>query len=682
MTTSSTRMDAVKAVVWKEWRERFLWAVGASAVMGLLFLYIARGDAASGRFNDYRDIWDSTWMPLFIGAMAAGVLGFSQMNSELQRDKWAFLTHRPASSSTLFWSKAMAGLLLFVLSIAVPFACFVMWVRAPGNVSAPFDWRLLTTGCVIAVCGTLFYFAGALTAVRDRPWWGSRAWAVPAVFVCISSLMMRESLLSGFLVIGFCLFFAVASAYLSFKFRDRTRKPLMYYGVLLPLLFVGLQGVAIVATTFPFLFKAPDMTKKSSYHVTGKGEVFRSFTQRHMNGELTDATTIADLQGRVVAKDNVETESFFWRKPGISFTLLLPTPAFNSPFVGGFERYFRALPNSQNEKTVWYLERINRRISGYSKETRRLVGYVGRNGFSKNASDVQPFEGEALWSRYDNEGYGDVIALPHRVLLFNSSTRSAVPIFDSPLETIRHINRLTWGNMVVMTDSQIHVLTKQGRALFSTPLSGIVKDSALSMARTAKGDRFWLLIQPKNEAAKTTLLQMSARGAITKRWDLPTLPDEFRKSMASNLLSSTILLPPIRQIYLRVKNGESLDAMYAVEKQAARTGAVISLILSACAALLAHLRARRYAFKSSTRWAWTIGVLLLGPLGFPLMIALLDWPTREKCASCGKLRVVNRENCEHCQSAFSASPPDGTEIYDDDETARTVSARGEKLVAL
>jgi ribosomal protein L32 len=46
------------------------------------------------------------------------------------------------------------------------------------------------------------------------------------------------------------------------------------------------------------------------------------------------------------------------------------------------------------------------------------------------------------------------------------------------------------------------------------------------------------------------------------------------------------------------------------------------------------------------------------------MIALLDWPALEKCSSCGKLRIVSHENCQHCGVAFSAPPHDGTEIYD------------------
>jgi uncharacterized OB-fold protein len=45
-------------------------------------------------------------------------------------------------------------------------------------------------------------------------------------------------------------------------------------------------------------------------------------------------------------------------------------------------------------------------------------------------------------------------------------------------------------------------------------------------------------------------------------------------------------------------------------------------------------------------------------------IAVQEWPARERCASCGKLRIVENERCEHCGSPFPAPKLTGTEIFE------------------
>ena len=80
-----------------------------------------------------------------------------------------------------------------------------------------------------------------------------------------------------------------------------------------------------------------------------------------------------------------------------------------------------------------------------------------------------------------------------------------------------------------------------------------------------------------------------------------------------------------------------------------------------CAAL-ALIWARRYAFSRAGTIAWTAGVFLLGPAGLLTMLVIRVWPARERCPSCGRMRVVTRERCEHCAAAFPSPRADGTEI--------------------
>jgi hypothetical protein len=79
---------------------------------------------------------------------------------------------------------------------------------------------------------------------------------------------------------------------------------------------------------------------------------------------------------------------------------------------------------------------------------------------------------------------------------------------------------------------------------------------------------------------------------------------------------------------------------------------------------------RRYAFSRTRSTAWAVCGLLFGLTGFLLLITLLQWPARIACPNCRKLRVVTREQCEHCGAAHARPEADGTEIFIDSEDRR------------
>jgi hypothetical protein len=53
------------------------------------------------------------------------LLGLVQALPESRRDAWAFLVHRPLSRGRIFWSKAIAGLLLYLAALLLPLAAFL-----------------------------------------------------------------------------------------------------------------------------------------------------------------------------------------------------------------------------------------------------------------------------------------------------------------------------------------------------------------------------------------------------------------------------------------------------------------------------------------------------------------------------------------------------------------------------
>jgi hypothetical protein len=92
-------------------------------------------------------------------------------------------------------------------------------------------------------------------------------------------------------------------------------------------------------------------------------------------------------------------------------------------------------------------------------------------------------------------------------------------------------------------------------------------------------------------------------------------------------------------------------------------GSAMVASAAACAGITLAL-ARRYAFSRRRLAGWTILCFLSGPMGILTMLALLDWPPRVNCASCGKMRVVNRQQCQHCAADFPPPPNVGVEIFE------------------
>jgi hypothetical protein len=91
---------------------------------------------------------------------------------------------------------------------------------------------------------------------------------------------------------------------------------------------------------------------------------------------------------------------------------------------------------------------------------------------------------------------------------------------------------------------------------------------------------------------------------------------------------------------------------------------LIPLLEGVLFAALAFARGRRYAFSSGRLRLWTATGFALGPLGYAVMLSLLEWPAFENCSECGRSRLVTRDNCEHCSKPFTSPHTDGTEVFE------------------
>jgi len=134
---------------------------------------------------------------------------------------------------------------------------------------------------------------------------------------------------------------------------------------------------------------------------------------------------------------------------------------------------------------------------------------------------------------------------------------------------------------------------------------------------------------------------------VAKTADLPALPLQNVNSRPEKL-AEALLPPPAHLIF---------------DKDIFSPWNVLSFALALLSAVIGWLLVRRYDSSTKTIFGWTLFVFLLGIAGLLTLLCVQEWPAREACPHCKKLRTVDRELCEHCQSPFAPPERNGTEIF-------------------
>jgi hypothetical protein len=87
------------------------------------------------------------------------------------------------------------------------------------------------------------------------------------------------------------------------------------------------------------------------------------------------------------------------------------------------------------------------------------------------------------------------------------------------------------------------------------------------------------------------------------------------------------------------------------------------LALAFISAFIGFSLLKRYNVPAKATIGWTLFIFLLGIIGLLALLCTEEWPERERCPACKKLRSVDRATCEHCGSTFSPPEKNGSEIF-------------------
>lgn len=697
----------LRAMFWKECRENARWAVLSALALSLSLAYAAYHEAAANAAaspdpaNGLRlgYVWENATLVFTLGAPLVGLLlGLLQILPELRRDQWAFLVHRPASRTTLFWGKVLPGVFLYLLATTLPLLVLIAWDTLPGRQAAPFDGRFTLGAWAAILAGLPFYFAGLTTALRPARWYGSRALPVFAALLAPLAVGAVTELWQALLVCLPLTAVLLAAAWGSFltsgQYAGQPRTARLGLGVSLLIgVAVAVVGLsALLVTVYQSLStEARSASTSTQYTVNTNGHIIR-YTSANENGSYTENYT--DIQGKRLSAQE-EDDYYPSDVMDVEFTSIVNPWASSQRMDQRYsapQRYVAPLETFQYhfEDTAWFYLYDQNQAVGYSLRTRRVVGYLGSRGFAGTSNAAGRFT-EPLLS---TEHLGNTIGLlhfAHSILWFNTNYAEIKSLWPpSGSATIDGVGYVTQADpsrrfgdaVVVAADRQFHLFSVGGAPLLTTPyaadtarypfvLVGLVP-LATGMMPPSPRFFFWYSrnVFGAQSWADSKLVALSSGGRVVQAVPLPALGQPPRSSMPALI---GVLLPPAGDVIIL---GDALHNRWfgdAGQKEnwnplAHDSGLPASLLLSAlvglASAALAWRISRRLGDGRRGQAAWAVGAFWLGGYGVLLLLALRAWPARLPCPDCRRQRVVDNAACEHCGAAWARPKRDGTEIFD------------------
>jgi hypothetical protein len=91
---------------------------------------------------------------------------------------------------------------------------------------------------------------------------------------------------------------------------------------------------------------------------------------------------------------------------------------------------------------------------------------------------------------------------------------------------------------------------------------------------------------------------------------------------------------------------------------------LLSLIPAVLSVICGGWLGRRYSFGGKAQVGWGVIHLVFGLPGLLAFLSVQEWPAREPCPRCKKLRVVDLEQCPNCDADFAPPEKNGTEIFE------------------
>ncbi len=673
-----------RALLWKEWRENSIEAATMFLAVAVFCAWMIYQAGTSN--NPWELIWSQGLLLtfIFVAPMGAFLLGASQTWRELKHEQWAFLLHRPASRTVIFGGKVVPGLALYFLCCGLPLLGAVLWVAQPGHIPGPFDWRLLLPNIADIYNGVVYYFAGLLLAVRTPRRQGRRALGFPAALLSSAIITFVPEFWQALVIstlFAFMVGLAAWGGFIEDEVPERQPKAAQW-----GLAFTCYTG-SMVCIALPLLFVTAFMypsqnIASTDYAIDTRGRIVRVTQQ---NAAYTSVTNVQGHTETAPGQSKSWTYQDFLYSGTVDFRGIADVSA-NS--YRAWRRYITALAEpGASVPTLWYYVQATGLLEGYARRDNRRIGYIGPQGFATDSATLQDrFHGDLNLTDYWGTQTG-LLQFPGGVYWADITGQRVKPLYVGD-DKIYLASRLymngyhgiptqALGTMIISgtdTQKQIRIFSPEGKQLFVAPAEHGAPYNFWQII-TSPDDRVFVKYQAWQQYSNTWredlpiyITEYSSKGEVLHHHRLPLLAQIQYPGPSSAILAPLV---PAGAFMASVANdarrgdGQALFTINGVPNT--KEGSLVfglGCVLSNLAyAALGWLIIKRRALPRREQWAWTIGVFLLGLYALVTLLALRPQWAREVCPTCGKKRVVNHEQCEHCAATFAPPALDGTEIF-------------------
>jgi len=663
----------MKKLILKELREQY-----KIALIGLAILTVMLSLEFAGYGSHLRQVMSmaqgpsESFQPLLKHALLVQVsifcavfgmlLGWLQIRAEKHPDLWAFLVHRPISRNIILRSKVVSGFVLYAAGAGLPLFGIILVVSIPGNVAAPFTWAMALPLISIFLVGMVYYFAGLLTGVRKARWFASRGVGLGLGVLANIFLFVMPEFWHALLIIVVTGSLLALAAWGSFQtggyYRDQ---PIAGKVALIVTSSVSVLVILGLTTTFVVnLALSRGEYTTSYYQLTKEGNIIRIFRQG-FDEEVVDIngqTVLDEKSGQKIKQQDLQQPQQLWATTKGNGQ----RGSYQQQSFFNITRFFSAW--RVKDQALWYLT-ADGRLVAYDVITRRFAGILapsggGDGGMANDSRFLLPPEyGPGYFNNHQTRG---VLASARTAYLVDLEKRQLKPLFtvtngdaiqgfagarSARLEAAN-------GSVLLLTRTSIRLLDVEGRTKLhlpyvpSSPEYPMVNFFWLEPAGFAvRFDPDHLLSEKSGGKLLSHVKWVNPDGSIRKAQDLPKLPELIQKNADRFFVS---LLPPIFPLW-------SLNESYRVWSGFRIVPAIL------CAGIGWWL-GRRNNFTLKAQIGWGVFHLLFGLPGFLAFLAVQEWPPRESCPGCNKLRVIDRESCEHCGANFAPPEKTGTEIFE------------------
>ncbi len=701
----------LKAMFWKECRENARWAVLALLALSLGLAYAWFHLYQQSSFPTLGQVWSGENLVLTITTPLIGLaLGLLQILPELRRDQWAFLVHRPASRTTLFFGKVLPGVCLYLLATILPLLGLAAWAASPSHVPAPFDFRFTLAGWAAILAGLPFYFAGLLVALRPARWYGSRALPLLTALLALLAagwfVEFWQAALVCLIVAAVLLCAAWGSFLTGGEYKEQTKPARFALGLVLypAVLAIGVGSLMGLAAAYNVLGgRSANGSEwwRTEDKIDTQGRVF------HVSEHGTDMANMDKKTVTVTDQAGHPVDPRVWQNLNQQHKFLDTISLFVHPAAQNYvtryqepSRYVISLGGeySVGRQSTWFYDRHARQIVDYILSDGDVLkkNYLGPNGPAEESAQAGQFPDE---TPYPIDVIG-LSALRFRHSLFWYDLKrpavgllQAAPGSDGFLGTASSTEMgQAYGSAatlaanhpeiyLIATDGMITVYSgvrgenapEKKLRLFTTPAAFDVSN-AVQVAVTPDLSRFFFWYSPTGDhKIPGHVVTVASNGRLLKTEALP-VPPQFAAQPAHFPQALPVMsMPPVvtatTAVYGIVGHALRDETAYDWWGGFSNSGLVFAaLFFSALGGLVAAIPAwlisRRLGDGRRGQIAWALGVFWLGGYGVLLLLALRAWPARVPCPNCGRLRVVENETCEHCGAAWARPKRDGTEIFD------------------